>query len=462
MDNITQLTDKELFEKETELNNLGKELTRKENPTDEDIEKSLDCRRQIENIKEEINKRDRRAKELNECKQYVDKDENAQNIEHRGARFAAYGGRIIDDTPDKESQEMRDFLTEISKTSNRYMPKRCPMLMPQQNISGICSRGERANNENHKSLKSIVQMAAMISRLKGADAPIESRAESFGLLSDNKAVVPTMVSSEIVAQAMDIAEIIKMCDVIHYTGDYKILKKDLSADKIQTKKTAEREEIESHMYKYTPMYLKGNTIRSEVEITNTMINSAPFDVVADVVSDMADTFSYDFERSLFHPDEYGMEDDATFGFNGVDKIVPAQGSEELTLVDLLNLEKAVPRRYTKNAVYLMNRDTLFALLGLRDSAGHMHYIPDPNTGKERYFFRGHPILEVDSIVPLEAEKIPVYFGDMKGMTVKIGRKLVIKTQELLKTDSRGIYGVLEFDARVKESFKFAKLKMQAK
>ena len=216
------------------------------------------------------------------------------------------------------------------------------------------------------------------------------------------------------------------------------------------------------MYKYTPMYLKGNTIRSEVEITNTMINSAPFDVVADVVSDMADTFSYDFERSLFHPDDYGMEEDGTFGFNGVDKIVPAQGSEELTLVDLLNLEKAVPRRYTKNAVYLMNRDTLFALLSLRDSAGHMHYIPDPNTGKERYFFRGHPILEVDSIVPLEAEKIPVYFGDMKGMTVKIGRKLVIKTQELLKTDSRGIYGVLEFDARVKESFKFAKLKMQAK
>jgi HK97 family phage major capsid protein len=456
MDNIAQLTDKELSEKRVQLAKIGEEITNKERQTDEDLTKMKDCRKQIENIDTEISKRESIVKEVNENKQFFTKAKKTLDIEQRGERYGIRGPHISQASG--VEQEMRDFLQKITAKSKRIKPSRCAMLMPDQYGTGICSRGEHAVDGSSDEVKAILQTAAMFSQGKGTE--VESRADTFGFLADNGAVVPTIVSNEIVAQAMDITGLLNMCYVVYEAGEYKILKKDLTTDRIQVKKTGEREKLESHIYKYSDLYLKGDTIRSYAELTNTMIITTPFDAVGEAVRDMADTFSYQFERSLFHADEFEMTNANTFGFKGIETTVETQTNQGITFHDLLELTGAVQERYSKNAVFLMNRRTFLKLKQLENAIGEMPYLPDPQSGQNKYFFDGHLIIMVDAIDAFEPGHDIVYYGDLSGMAIKISDKLSIKTEEKLDYDTRGIHGVLRYDARVKEPFKFAKLKVK--
>lgn len=457
MDKLTQLTDKELCEKKDNLKEMGAEITNKEAPTGEDLEKMDEYRKQIEEINAEQAKRDK-IKE--NCKLFSSGTEQSTK-----KRAEGYGPTIIQRT-NKGDERIKDVIAAMQSQLEDCAPPRSKLLQPRGYGNKTYYRSEGIDDREQLKQEAIdiIKTKELITRQMRAyreyEPGLKFRAETYGKLADNENIVPKTVSNEIIAQVMDLSPLISMCNIVRKTGKYEEIVEDTSKDDITVKKVAEFEAPESHIMNFKPVTISCTTLRAKAGISRDAINELEIPFVRRVARRMSEKFRYGAEWAMNHPEAYNMNDAETFGLKGIATEVESKSQEEVIQTDLINLMEPIQDTYSERCAFLMNNATYFDFIRQEDSLGHLKLVDNPVTQRPMLFYMGYPIVKVAGIDGIEAGKSPVYFGDMSGVTLQISRELSIETEVNLNQDAFYTYGYFRFGARVIEPYKFTKLKMK--
>lgn len=458
MDKLTQLTDKELCEKKDNLKEMGAEITNKEAPTGEDLEKMDEYRKQIEEINAEQAKRDK-IKE--NCKLFSSGTEQSTK-----KRAEGYGPTIIQRT-NKEDDRINDVIGAMQSQLADCAPPRSKLLQLSRygNKTYYRSEGIGDREQLKQEAIDIIKTKELITRKMRAyreyEPGLKFRAETYGTLGENENIVPKTVSNEIVAQAMELSPLMSMCNIVRKTGKYEEIVEDTSKDDITVKKVAEFAAPESHIMNFKPVTISCTTLRAKAGISRDAINELEIPFVRRVARRMSEKFRYGAEWAMNHPEAYDMNDAETFGLKGIITEVESKASEEIIQTDLINLMEQIQDTYSERCAFLMNNATYFDFVRQEDSLGHLKLVDNPVTQKPMLFYFGYPIIKVAGMDAIEPGKNTVYFGDLSGMTVQISRDLSIESEVNLNQDAFYTYGFLRFGARIIEPYKFVKLKMKA-
>ena len=106
----------------------------------------------------------------------------------------------------------------------------------------------------------------------------------------------------------------------------------------------------------------------------------------------------------------------------------------------------------------MNKKTRTAIRKLKDNEGRYILNPDANA-RWGYTLFGKDVYCSDNMPTIAANKTTVFYGDMKGLAVKVSEDISVQVlKERFATEHvDGVVGWLEFDAKVQNAQAIAKL-----
>ncbi len=156
---------------------------------------------------------------------------------------------------------------------------------------------------------------------------------------------------------------------------------------------------------------------------NNLIDDAAFDIVGEIMTDIAEDFAIAEGLSYFTGDGVGELNgilntpNATGSFNGIERVVAA-GATAITMNDIYDLTGSLIRRYQPRAQFKANRATITELRKLKDTQDRPLWEPSNQAGVPN-MLAGYPISEAQELsATLTTGVESVVFGDF-GQATKI-------------------------------------------
>lgn len=150
------------------------------------------------------------------------------------------------------------------------------------------------------------------------------------------------------------------------------------------------------------------------------------------------------------------------GLKGVTQIVMAVKADAVTADEVIDLQETIPDRYQANAYFIMNKSTRTFLRKLKDGDGN-YLLNKDATSRWGYTLFGKDVYCSDNMPGMAAGETAIYYGDMKGLAVKVSENINIEI--LRETGARRhiieVLGFVEFDAKVQNAQMIAALKMKS-
>lgn len=136
----------------------------------------------------------------------------------------------------------------------------------------------------------------------------------------------------------------------------------------------------------------------------------------------------------------------------------------ITSTDIEDLQCKVKDEFQSNAIWIMHPETREALRTLKDSVGRYLLMQDYNiTGGFSNYLLGKPVYVSDSMPKMATGKTAIYYGDMGGLVTKFAENMNIQVlrEKFADEHADGVVGWFEFDAKVENAQKIAKLVMKS-
>lgn len=286
---------------------------------------------------------------------------------------------------------------------------------------------------------------------------VEERADANLTKSDNGAVIPTSIANKIITKVVDMCPIYKDADRYNVTGTLTIPYYDESTKDITMEYADEFTDGESTSGKFASISLTGFLARAITDVSKSLINNASFNIVDFVVSRMALSIAKFIEKELLHGTKDKIE-----GLSGVEQTVTAASVNKITTDELIDLQETIPDVYQGNAYWIMNKKTRTAIRKLKDNDGN-YILNKDATSRWGYTLFGKDVYTSAQMDEMEAGKTAIYYGDYKGLAVKVSENINIDV--LRETKARQhvleVLGFVEMDAKVQNAEMIAKLVMKA-
>ncbi len=157
----------------------------------------------------------------------------------------------------------------------------------------------------------------------------------------------------------------------------------------------------------------------------------------------------------------GTTDKADGILKGITTEVKAAAAAAITSDELIDLQESVKDVYQNKAVWIMSRDTRKAIRKLKDNEGRYILNPDA-TSKWGYTLFGKPVYVSENMADMAAGKTAIIYGDMSGLAVKLSEAMEIQVlrEKYATQHAIGVVAWTEFDAKVENAQKLAKLTMK--
>lgn len=290
-----------------------------------------------------------------------------------------------------------------------------------------------------------------------AGAFVEERADVNLTKSANGAVIPKTIANKIIKKVVDICPIYKSATRYNVKGTLAIPAYDEDTTSITMAYADEFSELESKNGKFTSIELTGFLAGALSKVSKSLINNSKFDIVPFVINAMAESISEWIEGQLLKGTTGKAE-----GLSRVTKTVTAKSATAITMDEMIQLKDSIKDVYQNNAYFIMSSATRTALRLLKDG-NNRYLMQDDVTSPFGTTLFGKPVYVSDNMDEMEAGKIAVYYGDFSGLAVKVSEDLNIQVlQEKYATQHAvGIVAWMEFDAKVENAQKIAKLVMKA-
>ena len=273
----------------------------------------------------------------------------------------------------------------------------------------------------------------------------------------NGAVIPTTIVNKIITKVYNICPILEKSTKYNIKGKIVVPYYDESSHTITVAYANEFEELSSNVGNTDKIELDGFLAGTLTLISRSLINNAQFNIVDFVVERMAYAIKRFIEGELLNG-----TDGKVAGLSGVTKTVTAAAADAITANEVVYLHDAIKDDFQANAIWIMSPATRTALRTLKSTTGYYLLNDDISTPFGTSLL-GKPVYVSDNMPDMGAGKTAIYYGDMRGLATKFSEDMSIEVlrEKYATQHAVGVVGWLEFDAKVEDAQKIAKLVMHS-
>lgn len=286
---------------------------------------------------------------------------------------------------------------------------------------------------------------------------VEERENTNMVKTENGAVIPSTIANKIIQKVVDICPIYYDADRYNVRGTLQIPYYDETTKDIKMEYCDEFTDGESSVGKFASITLTGYLARAITDVSKSLINNSQFNIVDFVVTRMALSIAKFLEKELLHGTDSKVE-----GLKGVTQKVTAASATAVTADEIINLQEAVPDEYQADAYFIMNKKTRTAIRKLKDGQGNYLLNKDANS-RWGYTLFGKDVYTSANMDEMAAGKTAIYYGDYKGLAVKVSEDINIDVLRETKARQHAVevLGFVEFDSKVQNAEMIAALVMGA-
>lgn len=287
---------------------------------------------------------------------------------------------------------------------------------------------------------------------------VNERANNFTPAANSGGVViPTTIANKIIAMVYNICPILERSTKYNVKGKLVVPYYDEGTTSIVVDYATEFQELSSNVGNFDKIELDGFLAGALTLISRSLINNAQFNIVDFVVERMAYAIKRFIEGELLN----GTEDKVA-GLSGVTKSITAAATTAITADEVVRLHDAIKDDFQGNAIWIMSPATRTALRTLKGNTGY-YLLNDDISSPFGSTLLGKPVYVSDNMPNMAAGKTAIYYGDMGGLATKFSEDINIEVlrEKYATMHAVGVVGWLEFDAKVEDAQKIAKLVMAA-
>lgn len=284
---------------------------------------------------------------------------------------------------------------------------------------------------------------------------VNERANNLTPASNSAGVtIPTTIANRIIRKVYEICPILEKSTKYNVKGTLEIPYYDVDTTTITVAWATEFQELDSNVGKFTNIQLTGYLAGALTLISRSLINNSQFDIVSFVVDQMAYSIKRFIEGTLLNGSG------SVAGLSTLTNVLTAGSSTAITADEVIKLKDKIIDEYQNNAIWIMSKNTRTALRLLKDEVGR-YLLQDDITSPFGSTLLGKPIYVTDNMPDMSAGATAIYYGDMSGLATKFSEEMNIQVlrEKYATQHAIGCVGWLEFDSKVENAQKIAKLVM---
>ena len=353
--------------------------------------------------------------------------------------------------------DMREILDSEAKAKNDNVPTE------DDNMDRACDTEKRSLDEKKAlEIRELNERQAFENYIRGY---VVRDTETDMTKTDNGAVIPQTIADKIIRKVYDICPILERSSQYNVKGTLTIpyYDEESPADHITVAYAEEFSALTSHSGKFTSINLTGFLAGALTKVSRSLINNAQFNIVDHVIDLMAEHIARFIEHELLigTPADAGAGTDAkVLGLSTLTNAVTAQSASAITADEIIKLHDAIKDRYQSNAIWIMSSATRTALRLLKDEMGR-YMLQDDISLPFGTSLLGKPVYVSDNMPEIATGNTVIYYGDCKGLATKFSENINIEVLREKYADEHavGVIGWFEFDSKVEDQQKMAKLVM---
>ena len=275
-------------------------------------------------------------------------------------------------------------------------------------------------------------------------------------MSGGNALIPTTILNKIVKRVYEICPILERSSKYNVKGNLDIpYYGEDSTNLVQVAYQQEFVELTSNVGTFTSINLTGYLAGALTLVSRSLLNSQNFNLTQFIVDHMAYAIKRFIEGELLNGTEDKVE-----GLSGVTLIETAEATNAITADEIVKLHDMVIDDFQGPAIWIMSRQTRTALRLLTDEMGR-YMLQDDISLPFGTSLLGKPVYVSDNMPEIGAGNTAIYYGDMSGLATKWVEEMNIEVlrEKYATQHAIGVVGWLEFDSKVENAQKIAKLVM---
>lgn len=275
-------------------------------------------------------------------------------------------------------------------------------------------------------------------------------------MSGGQALIPTTILNKIIKKVYDICPILERSSKYNVKGNLEIpYYGEDSTNLVQVAYQQEFVELTSNVGNFTSIQLTGYLAGALTLVSRSLLNSQNFNLTQFIVDHMAYAIKRFIEGELLNGTPSKVA-----GLSGVTISQTAAAQTAITADEIIQLHDSIIDEFQGNAIWIMSRQTRTALRMLKDEMGR-YMLQDDISLPFGSSLLGKPIYVSDNMPEMAAGETAIYYGDMSGLATKWVEEMNIEVlrEKYATQHAIGVVGWLEFDSKVENAQKIAKLVM---
>jgi HK97 family phage major capsid protein len=368
-------------------------------------------------------------------------------------------------TPDEmqELAEIRDDVMKIKKALGLEKEFDDMRELEEKPDATPTEGGDRACGDDKKRAVEEAEKAAAEERAFEAyirGKAMNNRDTDVNLtVENNGAVIPTTIANKIIKKVYNICPILEKSSKYNIKGNLDIPFYPASDESLITVGYHDEfEELVSTNANFDKISLGGFLAGVLSKVSRSLINNAAFDIVGFVVDEMAYAIKRFIEKELL----LGTPDKVD-GLSTLSNTITTAAADKITADEVIDLHDAIKDEYQNGAIWIMSPATRTYLRKLKASTGYYLLNDDVSTPFGTSIL-GKPVYVSDNMPDYtEDGEVAIYYGDMSGLATKFSEEINIEVlrEKFATQHAVGIVGWFEFDSKVENEQKIAKLVMHA-
>ena len=280
----------------------------------------------------------------------------------------------------------------------------------------------------------------------------------------NGAVIPQTIVNKIISKVYDICPVLERSTKYNIKGKIEIPYYDESSHAITVTYATEFEELAASVGSFGRIELDGFLAGALALISRSLISKSEFNLTDFVVERMAYAIKRFIEDQLLNG--YAGTGAAS-GVTGLTTLpagstLTAAATDAITANEVVQLHDMIKDDFQQNAIWIMSPATRTALRTLKGTTGY-YLLNDDISSPFGATLLGKPVYVSDNMPDMAAGKTAIYYGDMSGLATKFAEDMSIEVlrEKYATQHAVGVVGWLNFDAKVEDAQKIAKLVMKA-
>ncbi len=321
------------------------------------------------------------------------------------------------------------------------------------------AEGSMAEDERASCNQEVKERRAFENYVRGIVTNERDNNMTFG---DNGAVVPTTIANRIIRKVYNICPILERSTKYNIKGTLELPYYDVDTTTITVAYQDEFSALTSSSGKFDSITLTGYLAGALTKISRSLINNSQFDIVAFVVDQMAYSIKRFIENELLNgtPGNPPATPSKVLGLYGLTNYITAASQTAITADEVVQLHDRIKDEFQDNAIWIMSPATRTALRLLKATTGY-YLLNDDVSSPFGTTLLGKPVYVSDNMPDMAAGKNAIFYGDFRGLATKFNEELSIEVLREKYADEHaiGVIGWFEFDSKVEDAQKIAKLVM---